>query len=141
MPLELGVCGSRGAVLELGEVGLEEGDLVLVGGRGLVLGRGLDGEVVELLALVDGRLGLGDELSAQHGLAIPLCRLVDGDLGTLLGSLVGGVLERSIEVDVVGHGAGTVDVVLVGTDGVGEGPFGQIGTGGHVVEATVPDDF
>ena len=139
VPLKVGVGRARGAVLELSEMRLEESDLVFVGGRRGVLGGSLDGEVVVDLALVDGCLGLGDEFGAQHGLAVPFRGLVDGDLYTLLGSSVGGVLEGGVKVDVVGHGAGAVNVVLVGADGVGEGPLGDVGRGGIVVEATVPD--
>ena len=33
-----------------------------------------------------------------------------------------------------------MDVVLVGADGGGEGPFVKVGGGGHVVEAAIPND-
>ena len=141
VPLQVGVGRSRRTVLQLSEVALKESNLVLVGGSWGVLSCGLDGEVVVDLALVDGSLGLGDEFGAQHGLAVPLCGLVDGDLDTLLRRCVGGVLEGGTEVYVVGDGTGAVDVVLVAADGVGEGPVGELGRGGHVVEAAIPDDF
>lgn len=34
-----------------------------------------------------------------------------------------------------------MDVVLVGPDLVGPGPFLQIGVGGYVIEAAVPEDL
>jgi hypothetical protein len=141
VPLQVGVGRSRRTILQLSEVAFKESNLVLVGGSWGVLSCGLDGEVVVDLALVDGSLGLGDEFGAQHGLAVPLCGLVDGDLDTLLRRCVGGVLEGGTEVYVVGDGTGAVDVVLVAADGVGEGPVGELGRGGHVVEAAIPDDF
>jgi hypothetical protein len=113
---------------------------VLVGREGCVVGSCLDGEVVEELALVDSGSGLGYELSAKHSLAVPLCSLIDGDFSTLLGGGIRRVLEGSAEVDIFVDGAGAMDVVLVGTDRGGEGPFVQVGAGGHVVEAAIPDD-
>jgi hypothetical protein len=41
----------------------------------------------------------------------------------LFGVLVGGVLVRGREVDVFGYRAAAVDVVLVGADLVGPGPW------------------
>jgi hypothetical protein len=69
-PLQVGV-GSPGlavdpAVLELREVALKEADLVLIGCAGDVGRAPLDREVVEDGALVDGCLGLRNELSAPH---------------------------------------------------------------------------
>jgi hypothetical protein len=69
-PLKVGVRGTGfaidPAVLELREVALKEGDLVLVRGAWDVRGTPLDREVVEDGALVDGCLGLRDELGAPH---------------------------------------------------------------------------
>jgi hypothetical protein len=69
-PLQVGV-GCTGlaidpAVLKLGEVAFEEADLVLVCRAGDVGAAALDREVVVDGALVDGSLGLGDELRAPH---------------------------------------------------------------------------
>jgi hypothetical protein len=71
--------------------------------------------VVVHLSAVDGGLGLRDELRAPH-VAIPLRAAVDGDLGTLLAASICGVFVRRREVNVFGHVARAVDVVLVGSD-------------------------
>lgn len=139
VPLQVGVASAGSTVLEFREVGFEEGDLVLVGRGGLVSARGLEGEVVVQFPLVDGGGGLGDQLGAQHALAVPLCGLVDGDLDALLGGCVGGVLEGRVQVHVFGDGARAVDVVLVAAYGVGEGPLLEVRVGGVVVEAAIPD--
>lgn len=73
------------ASLELGEVALEEGNLMLLGGGGGVDVGALDAEVVVDTALVDGSLCLGNQLGTAHVLAIPEGRLVQGDFDTLLG--------------------------------------------------------
>lgn len=67
------------------------------------------------LSAVDGRLGLRDELCAPH-VAVPLCGVVDGDLGTLLATGIRRVLVGGRKVDILCYGARTVYVVLVGTD-------------------------
>lgn len=74
--LEVGVLGALlaadPAVLHLGEVALEEADLVLAVDarrRGVLAHHA---EVVEHLALVDRRLGLRDQLDPPHVLAIPV---------------------------------------------------------------------
>ena len=139
VPLQVGVAAAGAAVLEFREVGFEEGDLVFVGRGGLVSARGLEGEVVVQFPLVDGGGGLGDQLGAQHALAVPLCGLVDGDLDTLLGGRVGGVLKGRVQVHVFGDGAWAVDVVLVAAYGVREGPLLEVRVGGVVVEAAIPD--
>lgn len=139
VPLQVSAAAAVRAVLEFREVGLKEGDLVLVVGGGLVGARRLDGEVVVQFSLVDGGGGLGDQLGAQHALAVPLCGLVDGDLDALLGGCVGGVLEGAVQVHVFGDGAWAVDVVLVAAYGVGEGPLLEVRVGGVVVEAAIPD--
>lgn len=113
--------------LELGEVALEDADLVLAR-----LGRGVDvaphkREVVEHLALVHGGRGLRYELGAAHRLPVPVGRAVQGDLGALLGPVVGRVLVRGEEVDVGCYLGGAVDVVLVGPDLVGSGPVVEVG--------------
>ena len=127
------------AVLHLGEVALEEANLVLAVDRGGVGGAAHHAEVVELLALVDALGSLRDQLGAAHGLAVPEGGGVEGELGTLLGARVVGILVLGREVDVRGDGAGAVDVPLVWTDLVGPGPSVEVGGGGHVVEAAVPD--
>lgn len=118
-PLQVGVARSAlavdPAILELREVALEEGDLVLVGRAGHIGGAALDAEVVVYFSACDGGLGLGDELCAPH-VAVPLCGVVDGDLDTLLAAGICGVLVRGREVDVFCYVAGAVDIVLVGAD-------------------------
>ena len=124
VPAQQAVAGAGFAadetVLHLGEVALEEADLVLVERRWSVRVRTLHAEVVEHLALVDGGRRLGDQLRAAHRLAIPVRGAVDGELGALLGAGVGGILVGWVQVDVFRHCAGAVDVVLVGTDLVAE---------------------
>lgn len=100
--IQVGVAGARlaadPAILELGEVAFEERYLVLVGrARGVGVGA-LDGEVVEDGALVDGGFGLRNQFCPPH-VAVPLCRVVDGDLGSLLAARVAGVLVVGREVD------------------------------------------
>ena len=90
-------------------------------------------------ALVDGGLGLGDELGAPH-VAVPFRGAVNGDLGTLLGVGVGWVLEVGRQVDVFLNRAGSVDVVLVVSDLVCPRPFVEVRTRGHVIEAAIPED-
>ena len=106
---------------------LEKRKLVLRPRARHVLGRSTDAEVVEDLPLVDGGGGLGYQLRAEHGLAVPLCGVVEGDFGALRGGLVGRVGERGVEVDVGRDGRGPVDVVLVGADLGGPGPFFEVG--------------
>lgn len=143
-PPQQGIRSASGARLpaglELGKVALEEGDLVLAGkGRGVgVLAH--EREVVEDLALVDGGRGLGDQLGTAHGLAVPEGRLVEGDLGTLAGARVGRVLEAGREVDVGGDLGRTVDVVLVRADLAAPRPLAEVGGGGEVVEAAIPEN-
>lgn len=76
LPSKRGVAGAGRAAdparLQLSEVALEEADLVLaVQARGISIAA-LDAEMVVDLSAVDGRCGLGDQLSAAHGLAIPV---------------------------------------------------------------------
>lgn len=76
LPSQCGVAGTGGAAdparLQLSEVALEEADLVLaVQARGVGVAA-LDAEMVVDLSTVDGRGGLGDQLGAAHGLAIPV---------------------------------------------------------------------
>lgn len=73
-PLQVGVRGAGlsvdPAVLQFGEVALEEANLVLVCSAGNVRGASLDREVVVNSALVDGSFGLWDELCAPHVLQV-----------------------------------------------------------------------
>jgi hypothetical protein len=96
--------------------------------------------VVEDLALVDGGAGLRDQLSTEHGLAVPRRGLVVGDLDALLGACVGGVLVRCVHVDVVLGATGAVDVPLVRTVLSGPGPLVEEGAVGVVVRTTIPQD-
>lgn len=99
---ETGGSGGGGAELELGEVRLEEGDLVLLGRARRVERRGRDREVVEELALTDqpGGFGLRDELRATHRLAGPVRGVRQGDLDALDTCGVGWVLVLGSEVHV-----------------------------------------
>lgn len=135
-PLQVGVRGTGlaidPAILQLCEMALKEANLMLVGSAGNVCGAALDREVVVHSALVDGSLGLGNELSAPHVLRVdqyrylisranlahrvPLGCVVDRDLSTLLRPSVCRILERSSEVDVLADRSRTVDVVLVVAD-------------------------
>lgn len=94
-PLQVGVrralLAVDPAVLQLCEVALEEADLVLVGCAGDVGGAPFDAEVVVHGALVNGSLGLGNQLRAPH-VAVPFCSVVDGDLCALLGVCIAWVL-------------------------------------------------
>jgi hypothetical protein len=100
VPVEVVVRAALRAVLHLGEVALEEIDLVLAC-RGGGVGTGvLHGEVVVDLSLVDRGAGLRDQLGAKHGLAVPGRGLVVGDLDALLRARVGRVLGVGVEVDV-----------------------------------------
>lgn len=101
-------CAADPARLQLSEVALEEGDLVLAVQAGRVGGAAHDAEMVVDLAAVDGRGGLRDQLRAAHVLAIPVSSAGQANLGTLLGASVGGVLEAGAKVDVFGDGAGSV---------------------------------
>lgn len=103
-------------------MGLKEIDLVLpVDRRGVgVLPR--HGEVVKDFPTVDGGLGLGDQLYAAHVLPVPVRGRVQGELGSLPGDGVVGVLVVGREVDVLLHGGAAVDVVLIGSYLVGPGP-------------------
>jgi len=128
------------AVLHLGEVRLEEGHLVLLVWRWRVGAGMLHAEVVEDLALVDRSLGLWDQLRAEHVVVVPNGGGVDGNLDTLLRSSIGRVLEVRPELDILVRSACTVNVVLVWTDGVGEGPVVQESARLVRIEATVPED-
>lgn len=142
-PLQVRVGRARLAidppVLELGEVALEEGDLVFVCGAGHVCCGSLDGEVVVYRALVDGGFGLGDEFCPPH-VRVPLCGVVNRDLHTLLGSRVAGVLEVWREIDVFGDGAGAVDVVLEVSDLICPGPLLEVCGRGHLIETSIPEN-
>jgi len=100
-------------ILQFCEVALEEADLVLLVRGRRVGGRVLHAEVVEDLALIDRCLGLRDQLRAEHIVAVPDGAVVDGDLDALCTAAVCRVLVAGGEVDVVGHGACTVDVVSI----------------------------
>jgi len=140
VPVEVVVRTTLGAVLHLGEVTLEEVDLVLSSRRRRVCACVLHGEVVEDLALVDGGAGLRDQLGTEHGLAVPRRGLVVGDLDALLGACIGGVLGRGVHVDVVFRAAGAVDVPLVRPSLGAPGPFVEERAVGVVVCTTVPQD-
>ena len=70
---------------------LEETNLVFVRRTWDVGCRPLDREMVVDCALVDSSLRLGNQLCPPH-VAVPLRRVIDRDLGTLLAASVSGVL-------------------------------------------------
>ena len=104
------------AVLELGEMALEEADLVLAVDAGRVNVLAHDAKVVKHLARGNCRFRLRDQLDAPHVLAVPEGGAVERELGALLGDGVVGVLVRGGQLDVFVYCAGAVDVVLVGAD-------------------------
>jgi hypothetical protein len=124
-PLQVGVrctgLSADPAVLQLCEVALKEGDLVLVRCTRYVCTSPLDREVVVHCALVDSSLGLRNKLSTPHVLCqvsvlfvkyvrkhayrVPLGGAVDCDLCALLRAGIAGVLERRRKVDIFGGGA------------------------------------
>jgi len=92
---QVGVASARlsvdPSVLQFREVALEETDLVFVRRTWNVGRRSLDREMVVYCALVDSSLRLGDELCPPH-VAVPLGRVIDRDLSTLLAASVARVL-------------------------------------------------
>jgi len=107
-PLEIRIAGTLlagdPAVLELSEMALEEADLVLVVGAGRVGVLAHDAKMIKDLAGGNGRLGLRDQLSAAHSLAVPEGCAVESELGALLRDCVVGVLEVCRQVDVLIYG-------------------------------------
>lgn len=97
-PLQVGVAGALlaadPAVLELGEVALEEANLVLAVDARRVLVAAQNREVIEHLAAGNGGLGLRDQLDAAHGLAVPEGRRVEREARTLLADRVVWVLDN-----------------------------------------------
>jgi hypothetical protein len=81
----------------------------------------LHGKMVRHAALVDGRLGLRDQLRAPH-VAVPFGGAVNRDLDALLRRRVRGVFVLRRQRDVVGDRARAVDVVLVRPGLGGPGP-------------------
>ena len=127
-------------ILHLRKVALKEGNLVLLVRTRSILILPHHAKVVKHLALVNRRRRLRDQLRAPHGLPVPEGRVVERQPRTLLRDVVGRVLVVGGEVDVGGGGRGPVDVPLVGPDLVGPGPRVEVGGGGEVVEAAVPED-
>lgn len=119
------------ARLHLGEVALEEVDLVLAGDAGRAGGGAVDvarhAEVVKDLARGDGGRRLRDQLDAAHRLAVPVGRGVEREAHALGRGGVGRVLVAGREGDVLLDGARAVDVVLVGPDLVAPGPVVEVG--------------
>ena len=142
-PLQVGVgralIAADPAILQLSKMALEEADLMLVRRTGDICAAPLDAEVVVHCAAVDRSLGLWNQLGAPH-IAVPFRGAVDGDFGALFGVRVAGVLVGWGQVHVRGYRTRAVDVVLVGADLVRPGPFVEVGGGGKVVEAAVPED-
>lgn len=73
-------------------------------------------------------------------MSIPTRCIVDTELDAAERRRVVRVFVGGRERNVVGDGAGAVDVVLVGSDGVGPAPVGEEFGGCVVVETTVPDE-
>lgn len=134
-PLQHRICrgalAAEPAVLHLGEVALEEVDLVLAGDAGRAGGGAVDvarhAEVVKDLARGDGGRRLRDQLDAAHRLAVPVGRGVEREAHALGRGGVGRVLVAGREGDVLLDGARAVDVVLVGPDLVAPGPVVEVG--------------
>jgi hypothetical protein len=95
---------------------LEEADLVLAVDAGSIRSASLDAEMIPDCSGVDRGCCLRDQLSAAHGLAIPVRSGVEGELCAFRGASICGVLVAGVEVYVFGDSAGSVDVVLVWTD-------------------------
>lgn len=100
---------------------LQEVDLVLKVGIWCVCVGPLHAEVIVQRTGSQVCSGLRDQLGSPH-VRIPLRCVIDGDLDTLVGGGIGGVLVARGEVDIVGYSSGAVNVVLVGPDLVGPGP-------------------
>lgn len=141
-PLQVGVAGSLltidPTILQFREMAFEEAYLVLICRTGHICAPSLDTEVIVHRASVDTRLGLRNQLCAPH-IRVPFRSAVDGDLGPLLGVRIARVLVRRRQVDVGGHGTRTVDIILIGTDLVRPGPFVEVGRGGELIEAAIPE--
>lgn len=99
-----------------------------------------DRKMVVHFPFVNRLVGLRDQFDASHVLPIPVCCVVERELGALPGDGVVGVFVGWGKGDVFVYGPGAVDVVLVGADLVGPGPFVEVGGGGEVVEAAVPEE-
>lgn len=142
-PFQGGVAGAAAAagqaVLQLGEVRLEKGNLVLAGDGGGVGVLTHDGEVVVQRAGGDGAgvRRLGDEFGTTHGLALPVGGGGQRDLCALGAGAIIGVGVGRVKGNVVGGVAGTVNVPLVLADLVGPRPVLE-GGNGHVIEAARP---
>lgn len=86
-PAEIGIRCATGAAepadFHLGEVALEEVDLVLSGRGGRVCVAAQHAEVVPDLPRVDGRGRLWNQFRASHRLPVPIRRRIQRDLDTL----------------------------------------------------------
>ena len=127
------------AILQLSEVAFKKANLMLVRRARHIRAAPLDAEMVVHSTAVDSGFGLRNQLGAPH-IRVPFGGAVDCDFGAMLGVCVAWVLVRGGEVDVGCYGSRAVDIVLVGTDLVCPGPFVEVGGGGEVVEAAVPED-
>lgn len=116
IPLQLLVHGALFAgdetIFHLREVRLKEADLMLLrSGRG-VGSCMLHREMVEHFPLVDGGVRLGNQLRAQHTVAVPGRCFVDSDLDAV-GIAVRWVLVVRANVDIIAGRPITVNVVSV----------------------------
>lgn len=143
-PFKCRVTGSGGTahqtVLNLGKVRLEKVDLMLEISTWGIGGANHDGVMVVNVSRVDGGRGLRDQFGTSHRLAVPERSIVNGELGTLLGDGICGILVARAEVDVLGDLSASVNVVLVWSDLVASRPVVQIGAGGEIVESSIPED-
>ena len=105
---QVGVASARlsvdPSIFQLGEMALEETDLVFVRRTRNIGRRSLDRKMVVDRALVDSSFRLGNQLCPPH-VAVPLRGVIDRDLSTLLAASVSGVLVVRRQVHVFGGSA------------------------------------
>lgn len=94
--------------LQLGEMTLEEADLMFAVDARWVGGSVHDAEMVVDLARCDGRGGLGNQFRSAHVLSVPVRGTVEGELETRGASTVGRVLVAGIESEVGIDGTGSM---------------------------------
>jgi hypothetical protein len=125
--------------LELGEMALEEANLMFAVDARWVGGGVHDAEMVVDLSRSDGSGRLGNQLGSTHVLPVPVGGAVEGELETGCASTIGWVLVAGIESEVGSDGAASVDIVLVFTNLVAPRPFVQI-RNRLIVESSIPQD-
>jgi len=111
------------AIFHFREMAFEKIDLMFkvdAGSIGVASGHT---EMVVNLSCVYCSCSLREQLSATHGLAIPVRCRVDRHFNTLLGGRICGVLVRRREVDIFGDISRAMDIVLVWSDFSAPRPF------------------